>query len=60
MKSAWAVGNITEEFLKTSKQLIDDHCPDIYNDKEFPGNLDVYRSRIFTQGYTQALLDSMK
>ena len=40
--------------------FMDDHCPDIYGDKEFPGNLGGYRSRIFAQGYIQALLDSMK
>jgi len=40
--------------------FMDDHCPDIYNDEEFPGNLGGYRSRIFAQGYIQALLDSMK
>ena len=40
--------------------FMDDHCPDIYNDQEFPGNLGGYRSRIFAQGYIQGLLDSIK
>ena len=39
--------------------FMDDHCPDIYNDQEFPGNLGGYRSRIFAQGYIQGLLDSV-
>ena len=39
--------------------FMDDHCPDIYNDQEFPGNLGGYRSRIFAQGYIQGLLDSI-
>ena len=39
--------------------FMDDHCPDIYNDQEFPGNLGGYRSRIFAQGYIQGLLDSL-
>ena len=40
--------------------FMDDHCPDIYNDQEFPGNLGGYRSRIFAQGYIQGLLDAIK
>ena len=40
--------------------FMDDHCPDIENDKEFPGNLGGYRSRIFAQGYIQGLLDSIR
>ena len=40
--------------------FMDDHCPDIYNDQEFPGNLGGYRSRIFAQGYIQGLLDSIR
>jgi len=40
--------------------FMDDHCPDIEGDSEFPGNLGGYRSRIFAQGYIQALLDSLR
>ena len=40
--------------------FMDDHCPDIEGDKDFPGNLGGYRSRVFAQGYIQALLDSMR
>ena len=40
--------------------FMDDHCPDIENDKEFPGNLGGYRARIFAQGYIQAMLDSIR
>ena len=40
--------------------FMDDHCPDIEGDKEFPGNLGGYRSRIFAQGYIQALLQVLK
>jgi len=39
--------------------FMDDHCPDIEGDKEFPGNLGGYRSRIFAQGYIQALLQTL-
>ena len=39
--------------------FMDDHCPDIENDKEFPGNLGGYRSRIFAQGYIQAMLQAI-
>ena len=35
--------------------FMDDHCPDIEGDSEFPGNLGGYRSRIFAQGYIQAV-----
>jgi mannonate dehydratase len=40
--------------------LIDDHCPDVAGDVEFPGNLGGYRSRVFALGYIQALLDATK
>ncbi|MEW5978306.1 MAG: mannonate dehydratase [Acidobacteriota bacterium] len=40
--------------------LIDDHCPDVEGDVEFPGNLGGYRSRVFALGYIQALLDATK
>ncbi len=40
--------------------FMDDHCPDIEGDSEFPGNLGGYRSRIFAQGYIQALLGSLR
>jgi hypothetical protein len=39
---------------------MDDHCPDIEGDSEFPGNLGGYRSRIFAQGYIQAMLQAVQ
>ena len=40
--------------------FMDDHCPDIEGDKEFPGNLGGYRSRIFAQGYIQAMIQAVQ
>ena len=40
--------------------FMDDHCPLIYNDVDFPGNWGGYRSRIFAQGYIQAMIESVK
>jgi len=40
--------------------FMDDHCPDIEGDSEFPGNLGGYRSRIFAQGYIQAMLQAVQ
>ena len=37
--------------------FIDDHCPLLVGDEEFPGNWGGYRSRTFAQGYIQALID---
>jgi mannonate dehydratase len=39
--------------------FIDDHCPDVVGDVQFPGNLGGYRSRAFALGYIQALLDEI-
>lgn len=39
--------------------FIDDHCPTVEGDSQFPGNLGGYRSRAFAQGYIQALLDAV-
>jgi mannonate dehydratase len=39
--------------------FIDDHCPTIEGDVPFPGNLGGYRSRIFAQGYIQAMLEAV-
>lgn len=39
--------------------FIDDHCPEVEGDVAFPGNLGGYRSRVFAQGYIQALLDGI-
>jgi mannonate dehydratase len=37
--------------------IMDDHCPNVEGDVDFPGNLGGYRSRSFALGYIQALLD---
>jgi mannonate dehydratase len=39
--------------------FMDDHCPFIANDVDFPGNLGGYRSRIFAQGYIQAMIEAV-
>jgi mannonate dehydratase len=39
--------------------FMDDHCPDIVGDTAFPGNWGGYRSRIFAQGYIQAMLEAV-
>ena len=39
--------------------FIDDHCPLLTGDVEFPGNWGGYRSRMFAQGYIQALIESV-
>ena len=39
--------------------FMDDHCPFIVGDADFPGNLGGYRSRIFAQGYIQAMLEAV-
>jgi len=39
--------------------FMDDHCPEIVGDTAFPGNWGGYRSRIFAQGYIQAMLESV-
>ena len=38
--------------------FMDDHCPVIVGDSSFPGNWGGYRSRIFAQGYIQAMLEA--
>ncbi|MFW6195636.1 MAG: mannonate dehydratase, partial [Chloroflexota bacterium] len=40
--------------------FMDDHCPLLHNDADFPGNLGGYRSRLFAQGYIQGLIDAVK
>jgi mannonate dehydratase len=39
--------------------IMDDHCPNVEGDVDFPGNLGGYRSRSFALGYIQALLDQL-
>jgi len=39
--------------------FMDDHCPEIIGDTAFPGNWGGYRSRIFAQGYIQAMLEAV-
>ena len=39
--------------------FMDDHCPLLVNDAAFPGNWGGYRSRIFAQGYIQAMLEAV-
>jgi mannonate dehydratase len=39
--------------------FMDDHCPEIVGDTAFPGNWGGYRSRIFAQGYIQAMLEAV-
>ena len=39
--------------------FMDDHCPEISGDTAFPGNWGGYRSRIFAQGYIQAMLEAV-
>ena len=40
--------------------FIDDHCPLMVNDDDFPGNLGGYRSRLFAQGYIAGVIESVK
>ena len=40
--------------------FMDDHCPLITGDAEFPGNWGGYRSRVFAQGYIQAMLEAVR
>jgi hypothetical protein len=39
--------------------FMDDPCPLLINDADFPGNWGGYRSRIFAQGYIQAMLEAV-
>jgi mannonate dehydratase len=39
--------------------FIDDHCPKVVGDMEFPGNLGGYRTRLHALGYIQALIDTV-
>jgi len=39
--------------------FMDDHCPLLVNDADFPGNWGGFRSRIFAQGYIQAMLEAV-
>ncbi len=39
--------------------FIDDHCPLLTSDTDFPGNWGGYRSRIFAQGYIQGMLEAV-
>ena len=39
--------------------FMDDHCPLMVNDADFPGNTGGYRSRLFAQGYIQGLIESV-
>jgi D-mannonate dehydratase len=38
---------------------MDDHCPMLSDDTDFPGNVGGYRSRLFAQGYIQGLIESV-
>ena len=40
--------------------FIDDHCPLMTEDEDFPGNLGGYRSRLFAQGYIAGVIESVK
>ena len=39
--------------------FIDDHCPLMDDDANWPGNLGGYRSRLFAQGYIQGVIDGV-
>jgi len=39
--------------------FMDDHCPLVSHDAEFPGNWGGYRSRVFAQGYIQAMIEAV-
>jgi mannonate dehydratase len=39
--------------------FMDDHCPMLSDDTDFPGNVGGYRSRLFAQGYIQGLIASV-
>ena len=39
--------------------FMDDHCPLVNHDAEFPGNWGGYRSRVFAQGYIQAMIEAV-
>ncbi|MQG37036.1 MAG: hypothetical protein FI719_01655 [SAR202 cluster bacterium] len=39
--------------------FMDDHCPLVNHDDEFPGNWGGYRSRVFAQGYIQAMIEAV-
>jgi len=40
--------------------IIDDHCPILDNDPDFPGNLGGYRTRVWAQGYIQAMIEAVE
>jgi len=39
--------------------FIDDHCPRVEGDGDFPGNLGGWRSRAHALGYIQALIEAV-
>ena len=39
--------------------FMDDHCPLVNHDVQFPGNWGGYRSRVFAQGYIQAMIEAV-
>ena len=40
--------------------FMDDHCPWLTDDLDFPGNVGGYSSRLFAQGYIQGVIESVK
>ena len=40
--------------------FIDDHCPLMVDDADFPGNLGGYRSRLFAQGYIAGVIEAVE
>ena len=40
--------------------FIDDHCPLMVADDDFPGNLGGYRSRMFAQGYIAGVIEAVE
>jgi len=40
--------------------VIDDHCPLLDNDPDFPGNLGGYRTRVWAQGYIAAMIEAVE
>lgn len=40
--------------------FMDDHCPLLDGDADFPGNVGGFRSRIFAQGYIQGMLEAVE
>ena len=50
----------TERDAGFTGNFIDDHCPLMVDDADFPGNLGGYRSRLFAQGYIAGVIEAVE